>query len=193
VNKTIPLSSSNSFHPASEGGHQTIQSCKPSPHALPTHQAKSSSRTSHRVSTLSSSQHSQCLDWQQTSAFEPIADLYQSFGVDASSFVAPLTNDWLYGGYGFGDGSSNSGGEGDGALDIIPFVGGEKGIDGSLGELGVDWSLPELGTVHSTPVMGGEVSPASLDGESFFVISLINISGLSLSHLVPCLFLLHKY
>jgi hypothetical protein len=186
VNKTIPLSSSNSFQSASKGGHQTIQSCRPPQHALPTHQARSSSRTSHRVSTLSSSQHNQCLDWQQPSAFEPIADLYQSYGVDASSFVAPLTNDWLYEGYGFGDGSSSSGGEGDGALDMTPFVGGEEGINGSLAELGVDWSLPELGTVQSTPIMGGEVSPASLDGESFFVIFPIHIST-CLSHLVPCL------
>ncbi|KAI1813339.1 hypothetical protein GGS20DRAFT_586585 [Poronia punctata] len=106
-----------------------------------------------------STQSNQCLDWQ-TSAIEPTAELYQSFGVDASSF-APLTNDWLYG-YGPGDGSS-SGGEGDSALDLT--FGGENGINGGVGDLSLelDWSLPDLSTVQSTPVMGGEVSPASLD------------------------------
>ncbi|KAI0395635.1 hypothetical protein F5Y17DRAFT_474170 [Xylariaceae sp. FL0594] len=137
----------------------------PPHHALPTHQDKSSSRAAPHASTPPpSSQHNQLLDWQQTSAFEPTADLFQSFGVDASSLGAPLTNDWLFGGgCGFGDGSSSSGGEGDGVLDVLSFGEGDQGIDGGLGDIGVDWSLPELGTVNSPPIMGGEVSPASLD------------------------------
>ncbi|KAI0972821.1 hypothetical protein F4678DRAFT_478095 [Xylaria arbuscula] len=95
----------------------------------------------------SSGQLDQFLDWQ-SSAFEPTADLFQSFGADCTS-VAPLTNDWLYG-YGLGDGHSG-GGDGDGTL------------DGAL-DLAVDWSLTDLGSSHeTTPILGSELSPGSLD------------------------------
>ncbi|KAI8955847.1 hypothetical protein F4801DRAFT_599070 [Xylaria longipes] len=85
----------------------------------------------------------------QSAALEPTADLFQSFGGDDPSVIAPLTNDWLYGyGLGLGDGSS-SGGEVDGSL------------DGGLG-LGIDWSLTDLGSSHeTTPIFGNDLSPAT--------------------------------
>ncbi|KAI0413992.1 hypothetical protein F5X98DRAFT_263421 [Xylaria grammica] len=156
---TIPLTCPDSFHPASEGGHPTISSWLQLPHSSHTHHPRPSSRSAHRVSPVTStSQLSQCLDWQSSAFQEPAADLFQSFGGDCTS-VAPLTNDWLYG-YGLGDGNCSSGGEGDGTLD--------ETLDGTLGggglDLGIDWSLTDLGSSHeTTPILGSELSPASLD------------------------------
>ncbi|KAI0517303.1 hypothetical protein F5B22DRAFT_654958 [Xylaria bambusicola] len=133
-----------------------------------------SSRSIHRVSSPSSSQPNQYPDWQ-SSAFEPSADLFQSFGGDCTS-VAPLTNDWLYG-YGLGDGSS-SGGEGDGTF------------DGGL-NLAIDWSLTDFGSSHeTTPILGSELSPASLDdilpsGDSALLFPPLPITNMPSATAIP--------